>query len=232
MIIITFLLSLLFIPHVTFAQPLQSPRFQIEDDSIKVDSITSEPQTIEKTDQKSPITDPEFEKTGIRITHGYPFSAQNPTIQGNLSQGTLTFDLNDIHSSTQETLVTYSGLSPSYTVSIEQNHDLKKLSGESIPATTCDQENCTPTFARYWNSAAAIGFGYSMSGNDTTTDFVNENYYRSLMSRSEKAAPVFMKSADAYSSRTSRIKFKLIPSNTTLEGGYENTIFITIMPGY
>ncbi len=221
---------LLLFPHVINADR-QSTRFRLEDEKIGIEEPIQVVEPIEDQVKPEP-SDPEFEVTGIKITYGYPFTDESPIANANINNGTIDFEGYDAGESHKETLLTYSAIAPSYAATIYQNHNLSKSSGETLPATSCDDGNCSPSHASQWIKTSAHGLGYNISGNDTPGDFIDKTFFRPLVNENKLPAPIIMQNYSTSGSRTARITLRLVPSGIYPDGSYENTIKITFIPGY
>lgn len=223
---------LLSMQYNVFSQSLKSNRFQIDNVKTSVSSTTEELLKYKEPHLEAPKNISADTPKTNNVRFGYPFSNEEQSVLGRISNASLTFAVEPRSSATDETFISYTGASPAYTITITQSEDLKKKSGETIPATTCD-DRCTPSFANLWTSDSVYGLGYTLTGNDIPSDIKSDSYFRPMIRSDESGTtPVIMESSDAYQSRTAHLQLKLIPPTSSPIGSYEHIITITILPGY
>lgn len=228
--VVLLLICSLYAVSTVHAVEMESPRFRIESGSIDF----SVP---EKTTTTQSFSTPEIEKfdseglimkTDNQTTESTPFRfvlEKSLLSMGNAVPGTPA-----VVSST----VSVSGGRTVYQVLVDESDFLKKLSGETIPDTTCNsQKKCTPKIAAPWNSVSTYGFGYTAEGQDVAADFINTDYFRPFPNRKKNdGSVVFMKGFEKSDEKHSTITLKTILSAIQADGTYENTVTFTATPGY
>lgn len=221
----------LLLPEKISSEEKMSPRFRLDDETIMLETKTENTEPKKNQDEIIQMTDPLFDKNGIRITYGYPHTSETEPTNVKLSKSIIDFDIQESNRPTETVLLTYGGNALSYTASMTQNHDLIKLNGKNIMKTICD-DHCSGYNAGIWRSSSVYGLGYNVSGNDHAEDFLNEDYYRSIIDQITASNPIIMRGVNSTSNRTGKIEFKLnLPENLET-GTYENVITVTVLPGY
>lgn len=135
---------------------------------------------------------------------------------------------------TQALTVTVNNPSRGYDVQVIEDRPLTSFALNTIPNTACDGGTpCTKTSANVWLSTSAYGFGYGVTGNDVSTDFINSTYFRPFAARSSGDSPVtFMTSAIAGVNRISTVTFKANVSGSQPAGTYQTVVDFIAVPKY
>lgn len=231
--IILLLLSTILIVHPISAVEMESPRFRIESGSIDFTvpvEKTATPDVILPSNPDAIQFDSEgiIVKTDNQSTESRPF--RFIIEKSLLSMGNVTPNNPSLISSR----VSVAGGRTVYQIVIAESDLLRKLSGETIPDTSCSsQKKCTPTTATLWDSPSTYGFGYTVEGQDIPADFLDTDYYRPFANSKKNIPPtILMKAVDKTNERHSTITLKTILSAIQADGTYENTITLTASPGY
>ena len=105
--------------------------------------------------------------------------------------------------------------------------------GDTIPDTTCDAGTCTETAAGVWTTPTNNGFGFNMTGNDISADFVGSSYFRPFpdVSVSEIPATIMTTSA-AGKNRIATVNYKVSRGGTQSAGTYTTQIVFVATPVY
>jgi len=120
-----------------------------------------------------------------------------------------------------------------YDILAIQNHPLSQNTGTTIPNTTCDSGNCTPTTSDTWTSNSAYGFGFNATGVGTTSYFQNDSYYRPFASSQYSETPqAIMSHHLPAEDHQATITYKAIIPPTQSSGDYENSITFIAVPKY
>jgi hypothetical protein len=130
--------------------------------------------------------------------------------------------------------LTVSAPGQGYSVSAFETSKLKKSgSSDTIPDTTCDSGPCTETSATVWTTPSNNGFGYNLTGNDISADFINSNYFRPFpdLSLSESPATV-MTTSSAGKNRVATVTYKLSVSGAQAAGNYSTQVVYIATPVY
>lgn len=121
-----------------------------------------------------------------------------------------------------------------YGVYAFENHPLRMVAGsDTIIDTTCDANDCDETIATSWTDPAQAGFGFNVSGDDVSSDFVNTNYFRQFAdNEASEAMQQIMGSSNVALDRTATVSYKAsMPGNQTA-GNYQTSIVFVAVPGY
>lgn len=144
----------------------------------------------------------EFQSNGYVVKAGFqyiysriPFSFYLSTVRIDL--GTL---LPNTPSTGTLTLKVSFGGAGQYIVTARADTPLTEIQGtNTISFTGCNGgvDTCSITNAKLWTNASAYGFGYGMTGQDISTDFISSSYFRPFANRliPEDAATI-MQSSD------------------------------------
>ena len=130
------------------------------------------------------------------------------------------------------TLTVSAGGGGGYQVSASESAALTTAAGSaSIPDTACNgiSDTCTTTLAKPWTDNTKYGFGYNMSGNDITADFINSTYFRPFPIG---YGAVVMSSSQVGRNRTATVTYKINVSGSQAAGDYENYIIFIATPTY
>lgn len=131
------------------------------------------------------------------------------------------------------TLTVSAGGAGGYKVTARETTALKTYGGQSIPDTACDAGTCTESIAGVWSQVTTYGFGYSMSGQDIPSDFIDSTYFRQFANESlSEADQIVMSSANVGRSRTATITYKVNVSGVQAAGSYQNKILFTAIPSF
>lgn len=211
--------------HVA-ATSLESPRFRIESPTINF--------SLPPGDKKSaPLTEEEarFERLGyIDKTN-----ATAERIELHLSESILNYDELDantfIDRETQLSLVDGPAV---YSIRMDQESDLKKVSGATIPATRCDGagRNCTISLANQWRSSASYGLGYTVNSTDAPDDFFKGTRFRPLPTAKKNQSGPLMQGHVKKDLVKGQVTYRLNTSPAQEDGTYEHTVTFLALPGY
>lgn len=135
--------------------------------------------------------------------------------------------------SAQETIEVTSIGAGGYSVKVSEDHPLQRGTGATtIPDTSCDS-GCTETTATPWTNAANTGFGYNVTGDDASTDFVNSTYYKRFANIAGGKVPqTIMSSTHVGTKRHGVLTYKIAIGASQQAGDYQTQITYTIIPGY
>lgn len=170
-------------------------------------------------------------RAGFQSIHSiipFKFSISDTSIDfGNLTPNT---------PATAETTLTVSfGGAGQYQVTAAEQNPLETLAGTTIPDTQCDGggSRCTERFARPWTSNNAYGFGYNMNGDDISSDFINNSYFRPFPDQSTLEDPVvIMSNPNVGKNRQAKMLFKTNISAIQEAGSYKTVVRLFATPSY
>ncbi len=125
----------------------------------------------------------EFASNGFTIKAGFQYVYSRIPFTFSLSNTKVDFGtlLPSSPATGQLTLKVSFGGAGQYIVTVRADGPFKQVLGSnSIPATSCNGgvDTCSITLAKQWTSTSAYGLGYSMTGQDIATDFINGTYFR------------------------------------------------------
>jgi hypothetical protein len=218
-----------------FAETMLSPSFKIRFGNFNMTSGMKTSTSYSLTDTVGQTAAQQFTSTGYMVNAGFQyiytlfdftFVLSSTAINlGTLTPGTFA---------TGSHTVKVSAPGQGYSVSAFESSRLKK-SGTSdyVPDTTCNSGTCTETAANVWTSTSAPGFGYNVTGNDITTDFVNSTYFRPFPDASLSESPaVLMSTVNAGKDRLATVTYKALISGSQAAGTYQTLITYIATPVY
>lgn len=217
------------------AETLTSPNYILRQGNFNITSGLKSSASYSLTDTVGQTVAEYFSSTGYHVKAGfqylyalYDFSFSISSL--GVSLGTLTANTFTTGSNT----LTVSAPGQGYSVTAIETSKLKKSgSSDTIPDTTCDSGGCTESSATVWTASTNNGFGYNLTGNDISTDFVGATYFRPFpdASLSESAATVMTTTA-AGKNRIATVTYKVSPSGTQSAGNYSTQIIYIATPVY
>lgn len=125
---------------------------------------------------------------------------------------------------------------PGYQLFISETTPLATETGQELPGTLCDALNnksCSIEKANRWENKTSYGYGYNISGDSATKDFLNKNYFRPFASLDSKQKPALVAfSTQRELADTLNLTLKLaLPSSKNI-GIYHNILNFQLVPGY
>ncbi|MBI4225503.1 hypothetical protein HY612_00125 [Candidatus Roizmanbacteria bacterium] len=217
----------------SIALELQSPRFKLDVENLDLD--VKEDKLIVYTIQNLQGVQAfmQFKSKGYAITT----NGSDKDMIFSLSQSIVNLgEISPGQSRQGELILSLSTANElDYFVTLIQEYPLKNFSGQTIPATSCDGGGiiCSLSKASPWTSQSAYGFGYSLSGVNVDSDFINNTYFRSMPNQNNGDSPtVIMAKKGKSSDAEAKITFKLNPPPSQPAGTYETIIDFVAIPGY
>lgn len=120
-----------------------------------------------------------------------------------------------------------------YQIMAQENHPLWINSSNFIPNTSCDSNECTPTFSSLWTSSNKYGFGYNVTGIGATAYFTDSTYFRPFADFSQNQESVIIASEPGpVKDRQAIVTYRVLVSPLQTAGNYENYITYTLVPRY
>jgi hypothetical protein len=231
-----FILSLLLSSMLTVkvqAETLSSDNYIIRMGNFNMTSGFKSSASYNLTDTVGQTAASFFSSAGYHVKAGfqyiytlYDFSFSISSLAINLSLIPNTF------SSSSHTL-TVTAPGQGYSVTAYETGKLENDSGDTIPDTTCDSGTCTETAAGVWTVATNNGFGYNLTGNDISPDFINSTYFRPFPDVSLGESPAtIMTTTAAGKNRVATVNYQLSPSGTQAAGTYNTQIIYIATPVY
>lgn len=199
---------------------MESPRFRIEESTVGVGKPAEKRDSLQK--KETYVLPESFIENGLTIKAVQTASAFR------ISSGNITFPpLKPNKTVTQKISVEVVPGSHVFSVQMAAEHELRRLTGETIPHTRCDGalESCTTAIARQWISSSAYGFGYRLSTMD-------KDHYKALPDLSDGQQPVTILSVSGSSEQMAELTFKLNTSSLQADGTYETIVRFTGSPVY
>lgn len=162
----------------------------------------------------------------------YPFSQFSFTIsQLDIDLGTLT---PDSHNTDTNTLTVTAPGASGYQVYAYEDHPLQTLSGANqIADTTCDSGTCTESTAQVWTNQSIPGFGFTATGDDVASDFINTSYFRQFAdAASVEPMELIMSRSTSGKNRAATITYKAGITGNQAAGVYQTAIKYIAVPAY
>ncbi len=149
----------------------------------------------------------------------------------------LTIDFGTLTAETPATdslnLIVKAGGAGGYQVLAFEDHPLRPALGADIPDTTCDTGLCDETNADPWIQTNKYGFGFNMTGDNISSDFADNTYFRQFANKEDgEAAQVIMNSDLVTRSATASATFKANVSPDQAGGDYQNSVVFIAVPKY
>ena len=141
---------------------------------------------------------------------------------------------NSFSSDDHQLTVTTNGAS-GYSIYAFANSPLTLLADPlvTIPDTTCDASDCDEGTAAPWTNAAQAGFGFNVSGDDVTVDFINGNYFRQFANNAlSEPMELIMGSNNVALNSTSTVTYKAAMPAAQQAGNYQTSIVFVAVPAY
>lgn len=225
---------LLIIPPKAQAETLTSPNYIIRLGNFNMTSGFKSSASYNLTDTVGQTAASFFSSAGYHVKAGFQyiytlydfsFSISSLAINlGNLNPNTF--------SSATHTL-TVSAPGQGYSVSVFETGKLENATSDTVPDTTCDGGTCTETSAGIWTTPTNNGFGYNLTGNDISPDFLSSSYFRPFPDDSLGELPAtIMTTSAAGKNRVATVNYKLSSSPTQAAGTYHTQIVYIATPVY
>ncbi|MEK7495798.1 MAG: hypothetical protein AAB569_06255 [Patescibacteria group bacterium] len=225
------------ITHRVLAIPMDSSRFKMESANVEIAGGNKTSTSYKLADTVGQLAAGQYSSTGYVVKAGFqylhsiiPFRFSISDI--NIDLGTLVPGTSSIATTN---LTVYFGGAGQYQVTAIEEGPLKTQSSNVIPDTSCDggANTCNESLAKIWSSASAYGFGYGMSGNDISTDFIDGTYFRPFPDRTAAESPAtIMTSINVGKNRQSTVTFKVNISSIQPAGSYQTVINFVATPSY
>jgi len=216
------------------AETMNSNNYTIRTGNFNITSGLKSSGSYSLTDTVGQTVANYFSSTGYHVKAGfqYLYTLYNFSFSISDLSMNLTLTPNTFSTDTHNLVVTAPG--QGYSVSVYETEKLTKSGSlETIPDTTCDSGPCTETSAEPWTNANNNGFGYNLTGNDISADFISSSYFRPFpdFSLGENPATI-MSSVEAGKNRTATVTYKLSPSGSQAAGSYYTNIIYIATPTY
>ena len=236
-IIIIVIIFIKIIIHEALAVPMDSSRFKIESANIEVAGGNKSSDSYKLSDTVGQLAAGQYSSNGYVVKAGFQylhsiipfrFTVSNT----NINLGTL---IPGVPATATTDLTVYFGATGQYQVTAIEEGPLKTQSGNAIPDTFCNGGNdtCSESLAKVWSSTSAYGFGYGISGDDISSDFIDGTFFRPFPDQTSAESPAtVMSSPNVGKNRQSTITFKTIISSVQPAGSYQTIINFVATPSY
>ena len=247
--IILILLSLLMVKTVS-ALNMESASYQIKYGNVNVGAENmTKTGSYKLSTTLGQLAAGEFNSTGYTIKAGFQY--WHAIVPFTFSIAKTNIDLGSLLPNTPSTdfttLSVSFGAAGQYQVTAIEEGTLQTTTGNVIPDTSCDNNDCDETTATVWNSSSIYGFGYKMANEDIPAIFTScgATCYRRFPDRTTlptaESPAVVMSSANVTVdlaskpkdiTHTSTITFKANVSALQQTGSYKTIINFVATPSY
>lgn len=217
------------------AETLISPNYKIRMGNFNITSGFKSSLSYSLTDTVGQTVAEFFSSAGYHVKAGFQYIYTLYDFSFTLSS--LAIDLGTLTPNTFSTAshtLTVTAPGQGYSVSAFETSKLTKSAGSAtIPDTSCDSGPCTETSATVWTTATNNGFGYNLTGNDVSTDFVSSSYFRPFPDDSLSETPAtIMTTTAAGKNRLATVTYKVSVSGSQAAGTYATQIVYIATPVY
>lgn len=236
----SFLICLLFLildfgfPRTVRGETMNSNNYTIRTGNFNITSGLKSSGSYSLTDTVGQTVANYFSSTGYHARAGFQYLYTLYNFSFSISDLAINLTLTPNFFSTDSHNLIVTAPGQGYSVSVYATDQLKLSGGvDTIPDTTCDSGPCTETSAELWTNASNNGFGYNLTGNDVSADFVSSSYFRPFpnFSLGENPATI-MSSIEAGKNRTATVTYQLSPSGSQASGTYSTNIIYIATPTY
>ena len=223
-----------FTPSAHAQSTMDSTNYKIRLGNFNITSGLKSSATYNLTDTVGQIAAEFFSGSGYHVKAGFQYIYTLYNFSFSISS--LAIDLGTLTTNTFSTAnhtLTVTAPGNGYSVSAFETNKLMNPNGDTIPDTTCDAGTCTETAAGVWTTPTNNGFGFNMTGNDISADFVGSSYFRPFpdVSVSEIPATIMTTSA-AGKNRIATVNYKVSRGGTQSAGTYTTQIVFVATPVY
>jgi len=233
---------------ISHAVPMDSSRFKMESANIEIAGGNKSSTSYKLADTVGQLAAGQYSSTGYVVKAGFQYL--HAIVPFSFSVSNILVDLGvlvpNISSESSTDLSVSFGGAGQYQVTAIEEGPLETQSGNIIPDTECDGNDCDETNVAVWNSPSIYGFGYKMSGEDIPTAFTvcGSLCYRRFPDRTAfpvEVPAVVMSSQDVTVNLTSKPKdiihtatvtFKANISSVQPAGSYQTVINFVATPSF
>lgn len=175
-----------------------------------------------------------YSGTNWKVKAGFQYIRTNIPFSFSISQNLIDFGtLTPTNPVTRTTNLTISsGSAKGFTVLLSEDMPMTSSSSATIPDTTCDSGNCTPTNAGLWSGTLTYGFGYrcdDLTGSNCVPGF-SANFYKPFP-KNPTTTQVLL-SQKGGRGRKSQITYKVNIAGSQPGGVYTNIVTYIASPGF
>ena len=179
-----------------------------------------------------------YSGTNYKVKLGFQYIYPIVGFKFSISETSIDFgSLSPTNPVTRTNTLTVSNGSGGYTVTANEDHELKETtSAQLIPDTTCDNGSCSETTSAPWTNTLTYGFGYrcdNVNGTDCNSGFSDATSYKQFANKekSETDANV-MTNSNVSRSKSSKNTYKVNIAGTQAAGAYTNKITYIATPTF
>lgn len=229
---IFFLLTIPFVSRVR-AETMNSDNYIIRLGNFNMTSGQKSSASYNLTDTVGQIAANFFSSTGYHVKAGFQYIYTLYNFSFSLSSLSIGLSLTPNTFSSGSHTITVSAPGHGYSVSVYELSKLTNQFSDTIPDTTCDSGPCTETSASPWTNPTNNGFGYNLTGNDISPDFIDATYFRPFpdFSLGENPATI-MTTTSAGKNRLATVNYRLSPSGSQAGGTYTTQVVYIATPVY
>ena len=161
------------------------------------------------------------DKTSESYEGGIKVSLKNARIDlGSIPQDTLI--IKDVDTTTSADSLY------GYTLTAIQSEPLMSNTGDQLSPTICDtDELCTVNSAGVWKEEDSFGWGYSIIGKGSPTDFKSTDHYRPFK---QATSVVLSQLNNVKGTNSTQLRFKIIVPQSIPEGTYSTILRLFLFP--
>lgn len=223
-------------PAMITAENMRSDSYIIQFGNLNMTSGEKSSSAYKVTDTVGQTAPGEYTSTGYKVFAGFQYVYAIPRFTfritdlsidlGELQNGVFTQQSNDL------VITTRSG---GYSILARAETPLRRplyVSSAQIPFTTCDS-TCTISAAAPWTNVTKVGLGFSVSGTNKATDFVNSTYFRPFADSSQsQSAQVIAQSSNVVKDDVLNVTYKATISGSQEAGHYQTSVEYTAIPTF
>ncbi len=230
------LITILFGASLTYAINMESSEYKIQFGNVNIGANNHSSSGYNLSTTLGQLAAGEFSSQGYVIKAGFQYIHSIIPFTFVLSKTSVDFGSLTPNNPVTDQIVMLvsSGGAGAYQVTAGEKGQLRTLTNDSIPDTSCDSgSTCTESSANVWTSVYSDGFGYNMSGDDVPSDFANSTYYRPFADLSAGENPVVvMSSNNVGRNRQSTMTLKVNIGPAQPAGSYQTILNIVATPSF
>lgn len=175
-----------------------------------------------------------YSGTNWKVKAGFQYVRTNIPFSFTVSQNIIDFGtLTPTNPVTRTTNLTVSsGAAKGFTVILSEDRPMTSSSSATIPDTSCDAGDCTPTKAGQWTGTLTYGFGYRCDdqvGSNCVSGFSTDFYKPFPLNPSTTSVLLSQRGGR---SKKSQITYKVNIAGSQAPGVYTNMVTFVASPGF
>lgn len=221
----------------SLAVPMDSSRFKIESANISITGGNKSSDSYKLSDTVGQLAAGQFSSNGYVVKAGFQYLYSIIPFRFSISNTNINFGTlapNSPATGTTNLTVHFDDIG-NYQVTAVEDGPLKTQSGNVIPDTFCNGGGytCSELVSKVWNSTSSYGFGYNITGDDVSDDFIDDSYFRPFPDQTAAEVPVtIMANNNVRKNRQSTVTFKTNISSVQPAGSYQTIISFVATPSY